>query len=100
MPVPPTRQDQPGMTLMVMQEHQPTTPQDFSSATNQSSGHQPLAIHGLVMAIHIVIGRLPFDFLPQLSRPSSQRGGEALRCIPAGKYREKPFHGPIPIGSL
>jgi len=98
MPIAPTCQDQQGMTMPIMQEHQPTTPQNFTRATNQTAREQLLAMDRFAVPIHIAI--IPGLLGPQLIGPSSQGPGEAQGSIPAGKSQENPFQGPISIGQL
>jgi hypothetical protein len=88
------------MTVLIMQEHEATTPKDFACATNQASRDQLLRKNGLVVSIHIPILRLLLTPLPELLRPSSQGPGKSLSSLPGSKHREKPFEGPVPIGSL
>jgi len=75
MPIAPTCQDQQGMTMPIMQEHQAPTPQNFARATNQTAREQVLAMDWLAVPIHIAI--IPGLLGPELCGPSSQGPGEA-----------------------
>jgi hypothetical protein len=46
-----------GMPLLVMQQHERTTAQDFARTTNESSRNQGLCVDGFAMTIQVKIRR-------------------------------------------
>ena len=94
--------NQQGMTLLVMQDHQSTTAQDFARASNQPAWDQRISVDRLAVTIDIkdrnrVLS--PRVFLPQSSRPMCERFREGDICSTAGQLCQESLDVAVAVGS-
>src|SRR6266699_3812061 len=89
------------MPLLIVQEHQRSTAQNFARASNQSARNQLVCIHRLAMPINVDTARrfLLSCLLPQHGGPLPKSVGESLSSFGIGEVGEKSLGVPIAVSS-
>src|SRR5436305_5317747 len=90
------------MPLVIMQQHERTTAQDFARVPDESSGNQGVGVDRFAMAIHVYMRRwsslAPCFHLPESARPPRQCCSEGFISIGGRQSPEKAFDVTITVG--
>jgi hypothetical protein len=91
-----------GMTFVIVQDHERTTPHNLFKASYQPAWNQVIGVNGFAMSIDVKNRHGSVSHaclrLPERSGPACQGLGECLICPNASQLCQKPLYMAIPVG--
>ena len=92
------------MALVIMQEEERPTAQDFAGAPNHATWKEGIAVHGFPMPIQEEDRHRWFavfcGWFPQARRPGCQRIGQRFSTARLSYLAQKPLDVPITVSTL